>query len=169
MNDSVDNLIETNALIEQHLHGGFGIDFSLCTAADFIDFSKKKALESDILGAFIMDNSILKDIKLTSRQKYLSLMITGDYNIKEQYARAHIFGKYNDEAPKGVKIFFVPLNFILKVVFRPENSIDIYKNELRQIPPIEAKQENEKYFRVQLNGNLNKDKVDVEIKGINNK
>ena len=41
MNDSVDNLIETNALIEQHLHGGFGIDFSLCTAADFIDFSKK--------------------------------------------------------------------------------------------------------------------------------
>lgn len=134
-----------------------------------IDFSKKKALESDIQGAFIMDNSILKDIKLTSRQKYLSLMITGDYNIKEQYARAHIFGKYNDEAPKGVKIFFVPLNFILKVVFRPENSMDIYKNELRQIPPIEAKQENEKYFRVQLNGNLNKDKVDVEIKGINNK
>ncbi len=41
MNESVDNLLETNALIEQHLHGGFGIDFSLCTAADFIDFSKK--------------------------------------------------------------------------------------------------------------------------------
>ena len=38
---SVDNLIETGALIEQHLHGGFGIDFSLCRADDFIDFSKK--------------------------------------------------------------------------------------------------------------------------------
>ena len=41
MNNSADNLIETNALIEQHLHGGLGIDFSNCTAADFIEFSKK--------------------------------------------------------------------------------------------------------------------------------
>ncbi len=41
MNESVDNLIETNALIEQHIHGGFGIDFSICTAAEFVEFSKK--------------------------------------------------------------------------------------------------------------------------------
>lgn len=39
--NSVDNLIETDALIEQHIHGGFGIDFSLCKAEDFIEFSKK--------------------------------------------------------------------------------------------------------------------------------
>lgn len=38
---SVDNLIETEALVEQHIHGGFGIDFSLCKADDFIEFSKK--------------------------------------------------------------------------------------------------------------------------------
>lgn len=38
---SVDNLIETDALVEQHIHGGFGIDFSLCTAEDVIEFSKK--------------------------------------------------------------------------------------------------------------------------------
>lgn len=134
-----------------------------------IDFSRKKAFESDIKGSFVMDNSLLRDIKLTSRQKYLSMLITGEYEIKRQHAKMHLFGKYNEEAPKGVKILFVPLNFILKVVFRPENSMDIYRNELRQIPAIEAEQENEKYFRVKLNGNLNKDKVDVEIKGIKNK
>ena len=39
--NSVDNLIETDALIEQHIHGGFGIDFSLCKVEDFIEFSKK--------------------------------------------------------------------------------------------------------------------------------
>lgn len=131
-----------------------------------IDFSKKKALESDIKGSFVMDNTLLKDIKLTSRQKYLSMLITGEYEMKRQHAMMHLFGKYNKEAPKGVKIFFVPLNFILKVVFRPENSMNIYRNELKQIPPIETEKANEKYFRVKLEGNLNKDKVDVEIKGI---
>ena len=40
-NQSVDNLVITNALIEQHIHGGFGIDFAKCKAADFVEFSKK--------------------------------------------------------------------------------------------------------------------------------
>lgn len=39
--NSVDNLIETKALIEQHLHGGFGIDFANCKANGFIEFSKQ--------------------------------------------------------------------------------------------------------------------------------
>lgn len=41
MNDSLNNLIETNALIEQHIHGGFGIDFATCAEDGFIDFAKK--------------------------------------------------------------------------------------------------------------------------------
>ena len=40
-NQSVDNLVITNALIEQHIHGGFGIDFAKCKAQDFLEFSKK--------------------------------------------------------------------------------------------------------------------------------
>lgn len=137
-------------------------------AADLInvDFTKKKAFESDIKGSFYMDNSLLKDIRLTSRQKYLSLFITGEYEIHRQHAKMRLFGKYNKEAPKGVKILFIPLNLILKVVFRPENTMDLYRNELKQIPPIETEKANEKYFRVKLEGNLNKDNVDVEIKGI---
>lgn len=35
------NLIETNALIEQHIHGGFGIDFATCKPNDYIKFAKE--------------------------------------------------------------------------------------------------------------------------------
>ena len=41
MNNSIDNLKETNALIEQHIHGGFGIDFAKCKAREYLVFSKK--------------------------------------------------------------------------------------------------------------------------------
>lgn len=40
-NQSVDNLVITDALIEQHIHGGFGIDFAKCTSNDFLDFAKQ--------------------------------------------------------------------------------------------------------------------------------
>ena len=40
-NKSADNLVITKALIEQHIHGGFGIDFAKCAADGFIEFSKK--------------------------------------------------------------------------------------------------------------------------------
>src|SRR5574344_445628 len=38
--EKTDNLKETKALIEQHLHGGFGIDFAKCDTDDYILFSK---------------------------------------------------------------------------------------------------------------------------------
>ena len=41
MDKPLDNLTETNALIEQHIHGGFGIDFAKCSEDEFIEFSKK--------------------------------------------------------------------------------------------------------------------------------
>ena len=41
MNKFPDNLKETNALIEQHIHGGFGIDFAKCNARGYLEFSKK--------------------------------------------------------------------------------------------------------------------------------
>lgn len=48
---SADNLIETEALIEQHLHGGFGIDFANCKAEDFTEFSKK-IIKYGVIGFF---------------------------------------------------------------------------------------------------------------------
>ena len=35
------NLIETNALIEEHIHGGFGFDFLYCSAKDIVEFAKR--------------------------------------------------------------------------------------------------------------------------------
>ena len=34
-------LIETNALVEEHLHGGFGIDFAKCESDGFVEFAKR--------------------------------------------------------------------------------------------------------------------------------
>ena len=34
-------LIETNALVEEHLHGGFGIDFAKCETDGFVEFAGK--------------------------------------------------------------------------------------------------------------------------------
>lgn len=49
--NSVDNLIETKALIEQHLHGGFGVDFAATDTDGFIEFSKK-ILKFGVCGFF---------------------------------------------------------------------------------------------------------------------
>lgn len=35
------NLIETNALIEEHIHGGFGFDFLSCSAEEIVEFSRR--------------------------------------------------------------------------------------------------------------------------------
>ena len=122
---------------------------------------------SDIEGTFSLNNSKINNINLTSRQKFLSLLIEGDYDIREKYANLDLYGKYDKLAPKGIKVLFVPLNWVLKAVFRQERTIDTYKQKLNKIPPIEAKEGNEKYFRVNFKGDLEqKDKLNIELKGI---
>lgn len=51
MDNNLENLIETNALIEQHIHGGFGIDFAKCDADSFIEFAQK-ILKYGVCGFF---------------------------------------------------------------------------------------------------------------------
>ena len=131
-----------------------------------IDLTKRDALQSDISGSFNFDNSLIKNISITTQQSFLSTLIEGDYEIKQQSADLSLYGKYNSEAPKGVKILFVPLNLILKTVFRPENSMNIYSGKLNKIPSINASADKSKFFRIKLQGNLNKEKLKVEIKSI---
>ena len=131
-----------------------------------IDFTKKNALQSDIQGTFDLDNYKIKNLNLTSQQKFLSLFIDGDYDIKEHYADAHIYGKYDKQAPKGIKLLFVPLNWIIKAISRQENTMEIYKTELNKIPSIDAAIENEQYFRVHLFGKIQNAKPKVELKRI---
>lgn len=42
----------------------------------------------------------------------------------------------------------------------------IYQKELDKIPPIECENWQEKYFKIDVNGNLNTEQIDVKIKGL---
>lgn len=131
-----------------------------------IDFSHKDALSSDLKGSFELYNYNLKNINITSQQSFMSLFINGDYNILTSDAVINIYGKYDMDAPKGIKVLFVPLNWILKLVLRPEDSREIYKTCLEKIPPVSGKPERWQYFRVNANGNLKTNDVNVVLKRI---
>ncbi len=126
----------------------------------------KQNLSSDITGSLYMDNYRLKDIKLTSKQRYLALLIEGNYDILNGTADLMLFGKYNSAAQKGIKIFFIPISFVMKFLFKPENTFKNYKTKLEKIPPIDAKTIETNYFRVKLNGNLIQNDINVEMKSI---
>ena len=86
--------------------------------------------------------------------------------MEKQYADLHLFWHYSKDAPKGVRIFGIPLNLILKVVFRPENSKKLYESKLQQIPKIKDDNKNSKYYRIHLKGDINKNKTSLEPKEI---
>ena len=131
-----------------------------------IDMKNMKALSSDIEGNFAIDNYDLKNVKITSSQKYLSMLIEGDYNLKKENGELNLLGKYNKEEVRRVKILFVPLGWILKFAFKPENTYEIYKDKLKEVPKINADKEEESAFRVKVKGDLNKRDIYVELKSI---
>ena len=77
-----------------------------------------------------------------------------------------LFWHYSKEAPKGVRIFGIPVSWILKVVFRPEYSKELYKSKLSEIPQINADEKNSIYYRVLLKGDINNNKTSLELKEI---
>lgn len=131
-----------------------------------IDISKSKALASDLNGSLSVDNYKISDINLTSQQKYLSLLVEGDYDIKAQDADLKLWGKYNKSAQSKVKILFVPLSWIVKIIFKPEKTKQLYQNKINEIPAIVASPKDEQAFRVKLKGNINNNNVNVELKSI---
>lgn len=132
-----------------------------------IDFSKIETLSSDIKGSFELHNYNLENINITSQQRFLSLFIDGDYDILSQEAILNIYGQYDMDAPKGIRVLFIPLNWILKLAFRPEESRQLYQSQLDKIPAVESKRNRLQYFRVKVNGNLNdNDDINVTLKRI---
>ncbi len=131
-----------------------------------IDISKEKALVSRIKGSFDIENYDVNNIYLTSQQQFLSFLLKGNYVMDEQNADLKLWGKYNKSAGKKVKILFVPLTWIVKVIFRPENTKELYKKELSEVPKIQACGDEEQSFRVKMKGNLNTKDIDVELKRI---
>lgn len=136
--------------------------------SDIVKINKEnaKAFASDIKGEFYIRNYDMKNINLTSKQKYLSLFVEGDYNINNQYADLSLFGKYNSEMQKKVKIFFIPLSWLTKLFLREENSKEIYKEKLDKVPEISSDLLSEQAFRIKLDGNINNDDFDIQLKRI---
>ena len=133
-----------------------------------VDITKAKALSSNIKGSFDLDNYCVSNIYLTSSQKYLSLLIEGNYNIENQNADLRLWGKYNKKAPKGVKVLFIPLSWIINIILKSEETMDLYSDKLKQVPSIVSEKEDEQPFRVKINGKMNDSKnLKVELKSIN--
>lgn len=132
-----------------------------------IDVSRMKALKSDIKGSFDMHNHKIKNIEIFTRHKYLSLYTEGSYNIRRQNANIRVWGKYNRNAQKGIRILFVPLSMVTKILFKPEYTKTLYQDKLDKIPSIQAKEKEIENFTVRMNGNLNDNlSIKVEFKSI---
>ncbi len=130
-----------------------------------IDISKAKAFSSDLSGTFDIDNYDIKNVNIFSKQKYLSLFIEGNYNVLKQNGDIIIWGKYNKNEQKKIKVLYIPLSFIMKIIFKPEYTKNLYTLKINKIPDIKAKEEDTEIFKVDLEGNLNS-KIKVNLKAI---
>ena len=131
-----------------------------------VDFSQKDLMKDDIKGTFDVYNTELKNISITTWHELSAMYLEGNYDMEKQYADLQLFWEYSKDAPKGIKIFGIPFSLILKVAFRPENSKDVYKSKLSKIPEINSDEKNTNYYRVHLNGNINDNKINLELKEI---
>ena len=131
-----------------------------------VDLTKAEALSSDIKGSFDFNNYKLENIVITSQHKSVASLINGSYDIKLQDAEVNVYGKYDKLAPRGVKILFIPLNWLIHFALRNDEPQKLYKSELDQIPEIEGQKKNEKYFKIKVKGNLNTEQINVDIKGL---
>lgn len=131
-----------------------------------VEVKNVKALASDLEGSFDVTNEAISNIVITSKQKYLSLLIEGDYNLDNNYADLNMYGKYNKAEERKIKILFVPLSWIVRIIFKPEHTFEKYKHKLKNVPSIKADEDDEHAFRVKVNGDLNSDNLYVEMRRI---
>ena len=131
-----------------------------------VDFTQKDIMKDDIKGTFDVHNSELNNINITTWHELSSVYIEGNYEMEKQYADLQAFWHYSKEAPKGARIFGIPFSWILKFVFRPEHSREMYQSKLSKIPKIISEEKNSNYYRIHLKGDINNNKIDLTMKEI---
>jgi hypothetical protein len=131
-----------------------------------LDLTQKDLMKDDIKGTFDVHNTEIKNINLTTWHELSAIYLEGNYEMEKQYADLQLFWHYSKEAPKGIRIFGIPLSFILKVAFRPEHSKERYQSKLVQIPKIKADDKHSTYYRIQLKGDINNSKTSIILKEI---
>lgn len=130
------------------------------------DLTKKELMQDDIKGSFDVHNTEINNINITTWHRLSSIYLKGNYEMEKQYADLHLFWHYSKEDQKGVRIFGIPFSLILKVVFRPERSKELYSSELSKIPKIDATDKNSNYYRIHLSGDINNNKIKLILKEI---
>jgi len=131
-----------------------------------VDLKKKDLMKDDIKGTFDVHNTELNNINITTWHELSAMYLEGNYEMEKQIADIQLFWKYSKDAPKGIRIFFVPLSLILKFAFKPENSKELYKSKFLKVPDINANEKNTSYYRMHLKGDVNNNKVDLLLKEI---
>lgn len=103
MDINLENLIETNALIEQHIHGGFGIDFATCSSNDFIEFSRR-IIKYGVCGFFpTLATDSIDNIKRQISE--IKKAISFQANVSMPMARilgVHLEGCFINSEKKGI-------------------------------------------------------------------
>lgn len=131
-----------------------------------LDLSQKDLMKDDIKGSFDVHNSEINNINLTTWHEQSAMFLEGNYEMEKQYADLQLFWHYSKEASKGIRVFGIPVSFILKVVFRPEYSKELYRQKLSKIPKINSDDKNSIYYRIMLKGDINNNKTNLELKEI---
>jgi hypothetical protein len=131
-----------------------------------VDLTQKDLMKDDIKGSFDVHNTELNNINVTTWHELSAMLLNGSYEMEKQYADLQLFWHYSKEAPKGVRVFCIPLSLILKVVFRPEHSKELYAAKLQQIPEIKDNDKNSNYYRIFLKGDINNNNTTIELKEI---
>ena len=131
-----------------------------------LDLKQKDLMKDDIKGSFDVHNTEINNINLTTWHEESAMFLEGNYEMEKQYADLQLFWHYSKDASKGIRVFGIPVSFILKVVFRPERSRELYQSKLSQIPKIKADDRHSTYYRIQLNGDINNKKTTLILKEI---
>ena len=131
-----------------------------------IDFSKPNVFYSGLKGSFVLDNDMVKDVKMFSVSDNLSMYIEGSYNIDTQFGHLVIWGKRNKVSDRTIKIFKIPLGVLYKFIFKAEKSMDENEDKVKLIPPIKAEPYETSVFRVNADGDLNSNNIKLRFKDI---
>ena len=131
-----------------------------------VDLSQKELMKDDIKGTLDVHNTEINNINITTWHELSAVYLEGNYEMEKQYADLQLYWHYSKEAPKGARIFGIPFGLILKVIFRPEHSKELYQEKLSKIPKIKDDEKNSNYYRIFLKGDINNNKTNLVLKEI---
>ncbi len=115
-----------------------------------------------IQGNLVLEKGAIKDLDIFSKGKNLSLFLDGNYLILDNLADIEIYGKLSQNISNALgALGNASINQFIEIITtqkKNKNQQDeILKQYLDKIPPIEGDNENARYFKVKVHGDINKE------------